>query len=220
MISFEVAQLDGPPASRLSAGNPCQSDVMVPLLQKDDSCYWAKDGECDSPPNCLEGTDTTDCDGSPPVSCSLSVPASSPGNMTGRVVISRYDPSSPCSVQDIVTRAEQGNAECLIFAGKTLASLNGVQINLKSGQLSHRDWEEHKFSLASGQFQNVDVREGTAGVTMQLSEFSSKGPTPDGRFKPDVVAVGEIYSADSDGVLNAATSDCREAFMAGIYLLQ
>ena len=84
-ISFEVVQLDGPPASQLSAENPCQSDLMVPLLQifHDDSCYWAKDGVCDSPPDCLEGTDTTDCDGSPPVACSLSVTQGT--DMTGRV---------------------------------------------------------------------------------------------------------------------------------------
>jgi hypothetical protein len=37
--------------------------------------------------------------------------------------------------------------------------------------------------------------------TDRLSWFSSKGPTPDGRFKPDVVAVGEIHSANSSGVI-------------------
>mmetsp|Transcript_55427 Transcript_55427/g.113336 ORF Transcript_55427/g.113336 Transcript_55427/m.113336 type:complete len:1034 (+) Transcript_55427:96-3197(+) len=37
-----------------------------------------------------------------------------------------------------------------------------------------------------------------------LADFSSKGPTPDGRFKPDVVCPGEnIDSAESDGDVNS-----------------
>lgn len=211
-ISFDVAQLDGPPSSMLSADVPCQSDLMVLLVALGDTCFWANDGECDGPPNCITGTDASDCDGAPPTGCSLSQPSI---DMSGRVVLAFWSPSSLCSVQEIVTRAEQGNAACLLFAGNTLVSLHGVDINIKSGQLSART-----SIFEAERMQDVIVRAGSAGVTMQLSDFSSKGPTPDGRFKPDVVAVGEIYSADSDGVLNAATSDCREAFMGGIYLLQ
>ena len=53
--------------------------------------------------------------------------------------------------------------------------------------------------------------------TDRLSWFSSKGPTPDGRFKPDVVAVGEIHSAKSSGVigdLNCETELNRGTSMA------
>jgi hypothetical protein len=49
--------------------------------------------------------------------------------------------------------------------------------------------------------------------TDSLSFFSSKGPTPDGRFKPDVVAVGEIYSASSSGVIGDL--DCGTKWLPG-----
>jgi len=48
-----------------------------------------------------------------------------------------------------------------------------------------------------------------------LVDFSSRGPTPDGRFKPDVVCPGEnIISADSDGDLR--TYQCRAGVAAGL----
>ena len=63
--------------------------------------------------------------------------------------------------------------------------------------------------LAVGSSKNM------ADGTDRLSDFSSKGPTPDGRFKPDVVAVGEIYSAASSGEIGDAASDCRTTFKTG-----
>jgi subtilisin family serine protease len=48
-----------------------------------------------------------------------------------------------------------------------------------------------------------------------LAWWSSKGPTADGRFKPDVVAVGEINSAHSSGVLGDGPDNCETTFMSG-----
>jgi hypothetical protein len=67
-----------------------------------------------------------------------------------------------------------------------------------------------------GQAKNVLTVGSTKNVgdgTDRLSWFSSKGPTPDGRFKPDVVAVGEIFSAMSSGKIG--DSDCGEIFQQG-----
>jgi hypothetical protein len=67
--------------------------------------------------------------------------------------------------------------------------------------------------ISPGQAKNVltvgsskNVQDGTD----RLSWFSGKGPTPDGRFKPDVVAVGEIFSAmSSSGEIGDSASDCE-----------
>ena len=65
-ISLEVVQLDDPPASKLSVDSPCQSDLMVSLLQKDDSCYYANDNRCNGNLYSLDSADATDCR-NPPV---------------------------------------------------------------------------------------------------------------------------------------------------------
>ena len=194
---FDVAQLDGPPASKLVDDNPCQSDVMVPLTPLSDSCRWANDDVCDSWPDCWEGTDASDCEGAAPAECVLNEPYV---DMSGLIVIATWSPSSPCSVQEIVTRAEQGGAQCLLFAGDTLVSLEGVAINVPSGQISPRDFSEYAavFAGHEGSVESVTVSATSLGWhlatslglqdTEQLSTFSSKGPTPDGRFKPEVCA--------------------------------
>lgn len=49
-----------------------------------------------------------------------------------------------------------------------------------------------------------------------VTYYSSRGPTFDGRIKPDVVAVGELYSAKSSGTSENYT--CEVLFMQGTYL--
>ena len=41
-----------------------------------------------------------------------------------------------------------------------------------------------------------------------VASYSSFGPTPDGRFKPDIVAPGATTSASADGRLSAGNSGC------------
>ena len=195
---FDVAQLDGPPASKLVDDNPCQSDVRVHLSYDDDTCYWAKDGYCDGPLDCFPGTDATDCLGAAPSECSL--PSSTQYFFfSGRIAITTWQPSSLCSLQEIATWVEQAGAQCLLFVSDTLVSLKGVDINVKSGQVSPGDKKRVLAAMEVGSLagsgQNVEVRVGSMGATEQLSTFSSKGPTPDGRFKPEVCACASLIDS-------------------------
>ncbi|EKX33764.1 hypothetical protein GUITHDRAFT_90664, partial [Guillardia theta CCMP2712] len=65
-------------------------------------------------------------------------------------------------------------------------------------------------------YQDYDGYTGTAHDKQRtgLVDFSSRGPTPDGRFKPDIVCPGEsIRSAYSDGTLTSF--QCSIAEMSG-----
>jgi subtilisin family serine protease len=54
----------------------------------------------------------------------------------------------------------------------------------------------------------------TSGSQENLADFSSHGPTPDGRIKPDVCAPGnEVRSADSDG--STTSNNCGTLLMPG-----
>ncbi|GMH38149.1 hypothetical protein BSKO_06033 [Bryopsis sp. KO-2023] len=48
-----------------------------------------------------------------------------------------------------------------------------------------------------------------------IADFSSGGPTPDRRVKPDIVAPGLIRSAYSDGGFSSVTGQCRVTTMSG-----
>lgn len=53
--------------------------TLIPVAHADDSCTYAKDGECDEPNICKPGTDTTDCRAaprSPTAASSLTAPVS------------------------------------------------------------------------------------------------------------------------------------------------
>lgn len=41
-----------------------------------------------------------------------------------------------------------------------------------------------------------------------VASYSSFGPTPDGRFKPDIVAPGDTVSASSNGQLSGGNDGC------------
>jgi hypothetical protein len=72
--------------------------------------------------------------------------------------------------------------------------------------------------ISPGQAKNVLTVGSSKNVgdgTDRLSWFSGKGPTPDGRFKPDVVAVGEIFSAMSSKKIGDSVSDCHTEKMEG-----
>lgn len=48
-----------------------------------------------------------------------------------------------------------------------------------------------------------------------IADFSSAGPTPDQRIKPDIVAPGRIKSAWSDGEYSATKGQCKMLTMSG-----
>lgn len=48
-----------------------------------------------------------------------------------------------------------------------------------------------------------------------IADFSSAGPTPDHRLKPDIVAPGRIKSAWSDGEISSSAGQCKMFTMSG-----
>ena len=133
-------------------------------------------------------------------------------DIAGRIVVASFADDSPCSVQQIVSAAERGGASCLIF--KTLlVSLDGVDVNIKVGVSSSIKGLLDYFDY----FTFTDTTLPSSLTPDILSEFSSKGPTEDGRFKPDVVSVGEIFSAHSNGIIGGlvAMGHCEEVYMSG-----
>lgn len=74
--------------------------------------------------------------------------------------------------------------------------------SIPSGCINMNDWNKLKNSFDNGFIQvnaPVPSTPSDAGVNI-LSSFSSRGPTTDGRFKPDISSVGEhVLSVNSQG---------------------
>ena len=100
------------------------------------------------------------------------------------------------------TPAELDGKTALTSVATTLAVRRGIVVVVSAGNEANRDWyyitipADADGAIAVGA---VDVP-GSGDGTPQIASFSSRGPTADGRIKPDVVAPGiGVAAADLRG---------------------
>jgi hypothetical protein len=136
----------------------------------------------------------------PPEACAISL--SNAASVTGCVVLIQR---GACAFGTKVLRAQQAGAVAAIVinsAGGSLVQMapgtDGASVNIPSGMISLADGDALRFILSlgakvTGAFPvdaTVPAQGGGLETADRLSDFSSRGPTSDRRFKPDILCPG------------------------------
>jgi serine protease AprX len=83
-------------------------------------------------------------------------------------------------------KSELDGETALITVAAEMAFKKGILVITSAGNSGNKDWYNISFPADGKNVLSV----GAIDTSLQLAEFSSRGPTADGRIKPEVVAVG------------------------------
>ena len=146
----------------------------------------------------------------PALACSA--PLNDGGNASGAVVLVER---GSCYLSDKVATVQTAGGAAALIADNVLGGYfvagadDGASVSIPSATLTRRLGQTLRTALASGLELRVAFAPAQAPPTSQsfnnLASYSSQGPTPDGRVKPDLVAPGSLYSAKAAASVGSQT---------------
>jgi subtilisin family serine protease len=109
-------------------------------------------------------------------------------------------------------QADMNGRTSLVSQAALLAARKGILVVVAAGNEGNKSWQ---FVSTPADADSIISVGGVDPIHHMRTNFSSYGPTVDGRMKPELVAFGEVMAANGDGMVQMRGTSFSSPLLAG-----
>ncbi|MBI1268625.1 MAG: S8 family serine peptidase [Cryomorphaceae bacterium] len=109
-------------------------------------------------------------------------------------------------------QADMNGRTSLVAQAAVMAARKGMLVVVAAGNEGNKSWQ---FVSTPADADSIIAVGGVDPVRQMRTNFSSYGPTVDGRMKPELVAFGEVMAANGDGMVEMRGTSFSSPLLAG-----